>query len=389
MKPFAFLMLLVLLAGCSSSNPAAPPSPRRNDRSGGTPPKGWCLSVRQAAFSPDNRFLLLAYEDGGDDGGDSPLADLVPVYDLSTGQKVHTLSRKNLATFRAIPGTAQIIAVNLEWELNIWDMTTAKLVRKVATFPKGTRLQTVSKDGNLAILSWEKHRVLRDEYGNKHVEGGQIDELWDISKGKSVHRWPPTGVISAPLFTPDGKKLFAEYTPDGGNRRESLWDLSTGKEVPLFAKEEDRKEWLYPLAFTPNGKAAISEGWGSQMVLWDCATGKIMQKLDRQPLGRLVAAAFGDDGKRLISAGSNDLTMRCWDTAKGNQIWASDILQNARDEGKPSLGLLVFSPDATRAFTATGAWMEHGAKYLHLRVWDCANGTLLRELPPLPDASGR
>ena len=98
------------------------------------------------------------------------------------------------------------------------------------------------------------------------------------------------------------------------------------------------------------------------------------------------SAAYSLDGKRLVSGG-DDMMLRCWDIASGKEIWVSDI-EEKPSHPTPSL-VIAFSPDGSRAFTAIGGWIENGEHSLRLRVWDTADGSLLRRLPPLPGGKVR
>ena len=86
MKKFAvlaFLTILVSLTGCGNADSSDPPNRVAIPPEGYDEP-GWSVSVRQAIFSPDNRFLLIAYQNDGHPK--TPLGEMIPVYDLNTGQ---------------------------------------------------------------------------------------------------------------------------------------------------------------------------------------------------------------------------------------------------------------------------------------------------------------
>ena len=75
---------------------------------------------------------------------------------------------------------------------------------------------------------------------------------------------------------------------------------------------------IHALAWHPDGKALATAGWGSEIVLWDSATGREVRRLAGHK-GAVFALAFSPRGKRLLSGG-DDGTLRLWDADTGKPI---------------------------------------------------------------------
>src|SRR5436305_1254683 len=74
---------------------------------------------------------------------------------------------------------------------------------------------------------------------------------------------------------------------------------------------------VHAVAFSPDGKLALTSGNDNRARLWDAATGKPLAQLPHQ--GSVRALAFSPDG-RLILTGSLDRTAQLWDAATGKPV---------------------------------------------------------------------
>ncbi len=107
-----------------------------------------------------------------------------------------------------------------------------------------------------------------------------------------------SGEVSSVAFSPDGKTALS----GNGVGTASLWDLATGREIRKF---EGHADAVGSVAFSPDGRTALSGSWDDHTVrLWDLATGREIRKLEGHSNG-VTSVAFSPDGKTALS-GSKD-----------------------------------------------------------------------------------
>ncbi|CCA77814.1 related to WD40-repeat protein (notchless protein), partial [Serendipita indica DSM 11827] len=171
--------------------------------------------------------------------------------------------------------------------------------------------------------------------------------------------------ISALPFTPTKSKLHIE----GLNKYTNTLKVCRGLEEMypgLPTTLRGHEDWVYSVAFSPDSSQIVSGSDDKTIRLWDTVTG--------QPLGEplqgheagILSVAFSPDGSQIVS-GSEDQNIRLWDTSTGQPL------------GEPlrghygSIRSVIFSPD--------GSKIVSGSDDKTIRLWDAATGQSLR--PPL------
>jgi WD40 repeat protein len=202
-------------------------------------------------------------------------------------------------------------------------------------------------------------------------------ELWELESGQ--HRVIEAENADGVALSPDGKWVVLGH---GGARAElRVYDAGTGERKKTLTFGEFESLSRAPLAFSADGSilAAAHDrgvrlwrtaGWeelntgirerffhadavalshdgstlavgpanrfggGKSLLLWDTRQGKEKGRLDDRGI-TLEALAFDADGKRLASAGFDDL--KVWDVTKDGPLWTAE-----RD---PFAATLAFSPD--------------------------------------------
>jgi WD40 repeat protein/tetratricopeptide (TPR) repeat protein len=110
-----------------------------------------------------------------------------------------------------------------------------------------------------------------------------------------------------------------------------------------------------PVSFSPDGERIVSGSNDTTIKIWDSATGAELMTLRGH--GNWVGSiAFSPDGKRIIS-GSGDNTIKVWDAATGAE------LMTLRGHGD-WVGLIAISPDGKRIVSGSGDKT--------IKVWDAA-----------------
>jgi WD40 repeat protein len=122
-------------------------------------------------------------------------------------------------------------------------------------------------------------------------------------------------LVQGIAFSPDGKYLLA----GGLDQTLLMWDLASGRIVQRFVGHTGNVQCV---AFTPDGKNILSgSAYGDDTLrLWDVKTGKeIRQFKGHAPPGVLYALQVLPSGKQFVSCGY-DKTIRFWDIASGKQL---------------------------------------------------------------------
>ncbi len=215
----------------------------------------------------------------------------------------------------------------------LWDIETAKMLRKFAGPKEEVTSLTFSGDGKRLFS------------GNKQ---GLI-VVWDAESSKELHRLEGHRDAMLALAVTHKNKQLLSYSGgvDGSYRR---WDLEKFQEV------EERRlgkytSHVYAMAFAPDGKGAAT-GYSSYIRIWD-GSGHEHGKLEGHK-GRVAALAYSPDGKLLASA-SKDKTVRIWDVAGKREF-------RVHEGHKGAVTCVAFSSDGQRLLS--------GGDDNTVRLWD-------------------
>jgi len=195
----------------------------------------------------------------------------------------------------------------------------------------------------------------------KYLATGSSDRtarLWDVTTGETLRTFSGhTGEIDGVTFSPDGKYLA---TAGGADHTARLWEVATGETLRVFSGHTGSVD---DVAFSPDGKLLVTAG-GEDLTarIWDVATGETVHTLTGHST-YVPRVAFSPDGKYVLTTATDSAHL--WDVMTGNQV---QIFPGEEYQG---FSAVAFSPDGK--FVATGS-DDHIA-----RLWEIANGTLVRE----------
>ncbi len=166
-----------------------------------------------------------------------------------------------------------------------------------------------------------------------------------------------TGSVRGVAYSPGGRYALSVGGWPHPDRTLRLWDLATGKEV--WNKLADPSDAIC-VAFSPDGRRAVSGGGSGDLRLWEVETGKELRVWTHG--GSVLAVAFMPDGKHVLSGGDSGW-LRLWDVDTGKQV------KEFEDREDPITGIAV-SPDGGRAVS--------GAHLSLVHLWDLQAGKELR-----------
>lgn len=337
-------------------------------------------AIQELAFSPDSKMVAGTYRNGE-----------IQVWDINTGEELFSFLTGHLAA----PGVltfspdSKILAVRQGSAIQLWDALTytqlpnhidtndrhAALVfspdgssvtsAKAFTFTKETRqfanetLDVFAKESVLGILSvWDTH--IGDKLSDFQVgiTRGEIPEL----SGQIRRSGKATSTMKPVIFSQDGYMIATVLNSEDATKDYRftvlLWDVWEDPRRQLHFTLKGHTDKINALAFTPNGKMIASGSDDGTIRLWDTSTGTQVLSLAS---GKTNALAFSMDGKILASI-NNSVSIQLWDVGTGTQLTSL----KAQDD---SATVLAFSTDSKI--------LASGSTDGTIRLWDISTGNEL------------
>lgn len=229
------------------------------------------------------------------------------------------------------------------------DVHTGEVIRRFDGSYAGINSAVFSPDGNM-ILSCGCGEIDDD---SQCIQGELI--LWDVATGEIIrrfdeHRWE----VNQVAFSPDGKRALS-VASEGDS---FIWDVSTGK---ILIQLGNQNPWTYAGTFSPDGDTILIGGNSGELVLWDATNGeKIAQLIGHTDSIRDIT--FNRDGK-LALTGADDKTIILWNMETNTMIRG---FAGHTDE----VTSVAFSPDEQYAVS--------GSKDKGMILWDIESGEMLR-----------
>ncbi len=327
---------------------------------------GWVFSVD---ISPDGRR---AFSD----------ADFfVIVWDLESGEEIHRMAKhsSNGISVAINPdGRTGISADGVN--ILVWDLETGEELyryqfsaRFIASGPDGRTFLSSSGDTTLRLWELNNGAEIRRFAGERNLvkdvaysPDGKTAlstertamHLWDLETGAEIRRFIPPGTLASVTYSPDGQTALSTLFESSL----TLWDLATGDAIRHLAgsdSSEGHVDWVFAVAFSPDGRTALSGAQGDKnhLILWDLGTGEPIRYFDTDSVLRV---AISPDGRIGVSAGDG---MTVWDLESGEQI--------RRLEGHTNIVWgVAFSPD--------GRTVLSGSDDTTLILWDLETGEAIR-----------
>lgn len=285
--------------------------------------------------------LAFVSSGGGRPEGPAAMPETVP-------QAVPVVTARAAAiTAVAASPWAPLVAVAGQRQVVLYHSETAELLG-VLPFPEGVpQSLRFSRDGAYLIVGGGEHAAagLVAIYDVKTGERiAQVGDEYDVTFDADVNDDMTKVALGGP------QKLLRIYSIDG----DLLFDI------------KKHTDWIYAVAFSPDGVLVASGDRSAGLVVWEAETGR--QFLDlAEHKGAVNAIAWRDDSNVFASA-SDDGTVKLWDIVAGKSLKSI----NAHEGG------------------ATGVAFDHEGRLItcgkdrKVKLWD-AGGNLVREFPPMQE----
>ena len=187
-----------------------------------------------------------------------------------------------------------------------------------------------------------------------------------------------TGPVSAAVYSPDGQYIlsgggrrvgldirgvYQHFPEDSGDYNLRLWDAKTGEGIREFVGHTGG---VWDIAFSSDGRLAVSGSSDETVIVWDVATGQILYRFDGHDVSQdfedVYSVAISPDGKTVLSGDSRQVIW--WDIETG-EILRSFVIEDTHtntDVGSIAWDL-KFSPDGSSTIVGYGqrGYTVHGA----------------------------
>jgi hypothetical protein len=177
--------------------------------------------------------------------------------------------RRFIARFPKSQKVAEALKLleELEWPAVIAESSPAKIERFLSEFPDGAHYADARHRRDWLRAQEEDSLPVYEDYLDEWPHG-----VHRVEAQKKLQEFLASGLVRSFAGHLDAVRLVA-FSPDGrfalsGSEGHTLklWDVDTGKELRSFARHS---KWFSSVAFSPDGRFALSGSADSTLKLWD------------------------------------------------------------------------------------------------------------------------
>lgn len=284
-------------------------------------------------FTPDSKRLVVITQAKSLGGNKFESEQLVTVWDVATSrEKSRFKAPRPTRNFgSAVALTNSTLAIGQEdGDTSLWDLTTGK----ESKLPTGHDARKRGK-GNEPYYAFA---FGPDEKTLATGGHGNVTKLWEVASGRLLHTLPHCDWVEIVAFAQSGKLLASA----GQNGLIRLWDTTTGAEAcPL----PGHKSTVQDVAISSDGKFAVTSSADETLRLWDVEKGVELRSIS-VPVA-WMGMNLSPDGKTVL-VGTVEGKLRMWDTATGREMTPTNLPDNVRFEN------FTFTPDGKNLIVASG-----------------------------------
>ncbi len=296
-----------------------------------------------ARYSLDGLSLVVGSPDGG-----------ARVYDVESARvRVEIIGHRDQVEHVAfLPEGRSALTASLDGTARLWDLWTGKTVAVLAGHMSEVLCVSASLDGRLFVTAsydgtarlWGARPPLfvgstpdalpagpplMTPAGRRVLyPRGRDVEVWEPESEKRVQTLSGhSGLVLVAAFSPDGR-LAVTGTADGSDGVR-VWEVESGRVVTTFL---GHKAGALSASFDPRGERVVSTSRDDPSAhIFDARTGDLLAVL-RGHTARVPSVGFSGDGSRVVT-GSDDGTVRAWDSATGKLQWQEGVQDRAQFVG--------------------------------------------------------
>jgi WD40 repeat protein len=260
-----------------------------------------------AVFSADGTLLAIGARDG-----------TLRLLQAESGKPTRTFNPPTATTITSIalsPDGTRVMAGENGARMQLWDLSTARLLRTTETGIERIFSLGMSHDGQRIVVS-----------------DGLKFELREVATDRLIHTFERGDQHPSPvLLSPDGKLILA--AADDGSL--GLWNVEDGRLVRKLTSDLKTAGWA---AFSADSRLIATDGEPRSVRIWEVATGRLVRTLKgldefARPVG------FSPDGRRILVASGDTPGTRLLDVESGKRVGAGVY---------PETGSYTFSPNGQR-----------------------------------------
>ncbi len=178
---------------------------------------------------------------------------------------------------------------------------------------------------------------------------------------KSPKEYEPHSYFNSVAFSPDGKYALS----GNSDNAVKFWNIETGQNIRVFKGHSCEVE---SVAFSPDGRYALSGSMDKTIKLWDLDSGLLIRTF-KGHTRRVKSVVFSHDSRRVLS-GSWDQTLKLWDVESGNEIRSFQKESSIFHKQPLSIYSIAISPN--------GLYALSGSSGTEVNLWEIESGRHIR-----------